>query len=88
VHNYTKDPQAVLDYQWDWTAWLAGDIITEHIVSAPDGLTVGVTAHTATAVTAWLSGGTAAQAYPVTCHIKTVGGREDDRTIEITVLER
>ena len=88
ARNFTKDPQAVLDYRWDWSAWLAGDTITDHSVSAADGLTVDKHSRTETAVTAWLKGGTACQVYPVTCHVKTAGGREDDRTIEITVMER
>lgn len=23
--SYIKDPNAVLDYQWDWSAWLPDD---------------------------------------------------------------
>lgn len=64
------------------------DIITEHGVNAAAGLTVDTHLHTDTTVTAWLKGGTVYQVYPVTCHVKTAAGREDDRTIEITVMER
>jgi len=88
ARTFTKDPDAVLDYQWDWSAWLAGDTIVEHTIDVPAGLTATPHSHTGTAVTAWIKGGTACQVYPVTCHVKTAGGREDDRTIEITVMER
>lgn len=86
--EFQKDPQAVLDYQWDWSAWLAaGDTIVSHTVTAAAGLTVDSSSHTGTAVTAWLSGGTEGVMYPVTCHIVTAAGREDDRTLMFTMRE-
>jgi hypothetical protein len=85
---FQKDPDAVLDYQWDWAAWLAGDTISSHTITAAAGLTVDSSSHTATAVTAWLSGGAEGVAYPVTCHIVTAAGREDDRTLTFTMRER
>lgn len=88
ARDFVKDPDAVLDYQWDWTAWLAGDTIASCTVTAQDGLAVSDTSNTATAVTAWLDGGTADQRYTVTCHVVTAAGREDDRTITVSVMER
>lgn len=88
ARDFVKDPAAVLDYQFDWSAWLAGDTIATHTVTATAGLTVGAHSHTNTAVTVWLEDGTANQRYTVTCHIVTAGGREDDRSIEVTVMER
>lgn len=88
ARDFVKDPDAVLDYQWDWSAWLAGDTIETYTVTASDGLTVDTDSSTSTAVTAWLSGGVAEQRYTVTCHVETVAGREDDRTITVTVMER
>jgi hypothetical protein len=88
VRNFLKDPDALLPYLWDWSAWLAGDTITTHTVTATTGLTVSTHSHTDTAVTAWLDGGTAGQSYTVTCHIVTAAGLEDDRSIELTVAQR
>jgi hypothetical protein len=88
ARGFTKDPDAVLDYEWDWSAWLGADTIASHTVTADSGLTVDSSAKTATAVTVWLSGGTVGASYNVTCHIVTAAGREDDRTIGITVQER
>ncbi len=85
---FLKDPDATLDYQWDWSAWLAGDTIQSHSVTAAAGLTVESSGHTGTAVTVWLSGGVVGVAYPVACHVVTAAGREDDRTLMITVRER
>lgn len=86
--NFTKDPDAVLDYEFDWSAWLGTDTIATHTVTAAAGLTVDSTEATTTTVTARLSGGTDGASYAVTCHIVTAAGREDDRTATITVQER
>jgi hypothetical protein len=86
--SFTHDPDAVLDYEFDWSAWLGADTITSHTVTAAAGLTVDSTTATATAVTAWLSGGSVGASYAVACHIVTAAGREDDRTVTISVLER
>ena len=85
---FQKDPAAVLDYEWDWSAWLGSDTITSHTVTASTGITVASSTKTSTAVTAWLSGGTAGQSYGVTCQITTTAGRTDERTIMIAVINR
>lgn len=82
---FRKDPDAVLDYAWNWTAWLAGDTIASYTLDVPEGLTLESDSATSSAVTAWLSGGVAGQSYAVTCHIVTAAGREDDRTVVISV---
>ena len=98
-----KDPDAVLDYHWDWkpltngstdpdaSDWLVdGETIIAHTVTVPDGITKDSSALelTSTGVVVWLSGGTAGQHYSCVCHITTSAGREDDRTIKVHVLER
>jgi hypothetical protein len=84
-----KDPQAVLDYTVDWTDWLVtGDTITSHTVTVPAGITEDSSTDTDTAVTAWISGGTAGTRYDVVYHITTTAGRQDDRTITLTVQNR
>ena len=89
--EYAKDPDAVLDYVWDWGtqgAWLGTDTIDSAVVTVPDGLTLDDTIVTTTTVTAWLSGGTVGESYTVTCHIVTAGGREDDRSMIFSMEER
>jgi hypothetical protein len=88
--EFSKDPDAVLDYEWDWEAWLAGDTIVDHdvdIPADPTGLTLDSDSASTTAVTAWISGGTAGESYTVTCHIVTAAGREDDRSMTFNVEE-
>lgn len=88
----THDPDATLDYQWDWADWLAadGDTITSHTITIVAG---GVTeaqasSRTATAVTAWLTGGVAGTHAQVTCRIVTAAGRQDERTFTLAVRQR
>lgn len=86
----TRDPDSVSDYVFDWTAWLDGDTITAHNVTVDpvDGLTVDSSTHTDTAVTVWLSGGTADTDTKVSCEITTAGGRTDERTVLFRTRER
>ena len=87
--DFTKDPDAVLDYQWDWSAWLAeSETISTATVTVPAGITLDSNSNTTTQVTAWLSGGTVRTDYTVTCRIVTNQGRTDDRSIEIRVRDR
>ena len=98
--QFQKDPNAVLDYKFDWAAqtngsgssdWLAnGETIASYTVTAETGLTKVSDSVTDsnTSVTVWLSGGTADTVYDVTCHIVTSAGREDDRTMKIVVRQQ
>lgn len=86
--KFVKDPQAVLDYEIDWSAWLGEDTISASQWSAPDGITIDSDSFTDTTATVWLSGGTAGETYEVTNGISTDGGRDDDRTIIIQVKQK
>jgi hypothetical protein len=87
--SYTKDPNAVLDWKVDWTAWLAsGETITTSTWIVPTGITKDSDTHTGTAATVWLSGGTVNVSYEVTNRVVTSAGRTDDRTIRINVRQR
>jgi hypothetical protein len=83
------DPQAVLDYQIDWSAWLGTDTISTSTWTVPTGLTQpSASSHSDTTATVWLAGGTEGNSYTVTNHILTASGRQDDRSITITVAQR
>lgn len=87
--TFQKDPAGVLDYEFDWSAWLIdGDTITSAAVTVPDGLTETAETHDATTVTVWLSGGTERTDYTVTCQITTANGRTDERSVKIQVRQR
>ena len=52
------------------------------------GITLAGESNDLTTVTVWLSGGTAGVKYDVACRITTTGGRTDERTVSVRVLER
>lgn len=82
------DPDAVLDYRWDWSSWLEEDeTITSYSVEV-DGITLDSSLNDGKAVTAWLSEGTAGTKAEVTCRITTSQGRTDDRTMYLSIDER
>ena len=90
-----KDPDAPLDYLFDWTPYLSD--ISDTIASVSwvlhSSLTEVSSAFDATHATVWVSGGVApalpaANAIPVTCRITTAGGRTDDRTIFLKIVSR
>lgn len=80
-----KDPNAVLDYKWDWTDWMPDNdrIVASTFTVDDPAVAVEDTLFDDTTTTAWLSGGTAGETYVVTNHIVTEDGREDDRSIKI-----
>lgn len=86
----TKDPDAVLDYIFDWSAWLAEitDTIATNSIIVETGITCDSDSIVDDTVVAWISGGTAGTTYRVTCRIVTAGGRTDDRSIFIKIAER
>jgi hypothetical protein len=91
VASFIKDPDAVLDYKWDWAydGWLAEDetILTSTII-AETGVTVDDDTNDDTTATVWLSGGSVGETYTVTNRITTNQGRTDDRTMKIFIRQR
>ena len=97
---FLKDPDATLDYKFDWKAetngngdtdWLDSDeTISDKTVTVDDGITREsyALADTDTSVVVWLSGGTAGVDYEVACKIVTSASRTDERTMKIQVRER
>ncbi len=88
--KFKKDPDAILDYTFDWTAWLAkkADSIASRTVTVPAGITKDSDSFDANTVTVWLSGGTAGETYDILCEIITAGSRKDHRTLTVHVNER
>ena len=89
AQQFTKDPDAVLDFAFDWSSWLAtSETISSHTVTVEAGITLDSDSESSGIVTAWLSGGTANTVYDVACKIVTSASRTDERTIKIKVLQR
>ena len=89
AQQFTKDPDAVLDFVFDWSSWLAtGETISSRTVTVETGITKVSDTSASGKVTAWLSGGTAGTTYDVACKIVTSASRTDERTMLIRVIER
>lgn len=88
VEASPKDPDAVVDYAFDWADWMAtGDTIASYTLTV-DGVTLDSDSSTDTAVVAWLSGGTAGSLASIACKVTTGAGRTDERTAVIKIRER
>ena len=93
AYEVKKDPNADLDYGFDWTAWLgAVDTITDSTWAVP--VASGLTTHSPSistdgkVTTVWLKSGNAGGVYSATNHIKTAAGREDERSLRLTIVDR
>lgn len=87
--DWLKDPDAVLDWKWDWSEWLdAGETISSSTFEASVGIEVQSSSHTSTSATVWLAGGSPGQPYKVSNRITTNQGRTDERSITVRVTER
>lgn len=100
--TYRHDPNADLDYGFDWSAtpldgvpWLSeGEQIASSswTVTAETGDAAEVTqhdsTHDATTTTVWISGGVAGSVYRIANHVVSSDGRADDRTHTLRCAER
>lgn len=87
--SWVRDPDSVLDYVADWSAWLeAGETIVTSSWIVPTGIVMGPDTHDGTTATIWLSGGTNGTDYRITNRVVTTAGRTDDRSITIKVRQR
>ncbi len=87
---FKKDPDAVLDYTFDWGPYLTPveDSIST-VTWVPDpGLTIVTFSHTLLTATAFVSGGTVGETLNLTCRIETANSRIDDRTISLKITNR
>lgn len=89
----TKDPDATLDYVFDWSDWLEdGESISTAAVDVDSGITenTGDRQTTSSAVKVWLTGGSVGERYTVSCEITTDNSpaRIDERSMTIQVKQR
>jgi hypothetical protein len=94
THRVKKDPNAELDYGFDWSRWLEGnDIVAQstwEIVDDDATLTTrdGDIIESGTKTIIWLEDGTEATRYQVTNRIVTQGGRTEDQTLLVIVKSK
>ena len=84
-----KDPDAVKDWQWDWSDWLGtGDSIASATGFPDTGITIDSLTAATGGVTVVLSGGTAGTSYDVAVQITTTNSLVDERTVTFEVSEQ
>jgi hypothetical protein len=88
VTHYAKDPDALLDYSFDWSPWLDSDTISTSTWIVPAGLTIVNEGRNVAVTYVWLSAGTVGARYTVTNRVTTTGGRTDDRSLVTNVENR
>lgn len=91
-----KDPNAVLDYTFDWTDWL--DAIPDTILPtgtraefpvATEGIVIdSFDIVNDRKVVVWVSAGNDKKKAQLTCRIFTAGGRIDDRSVYLQLKQR
>jgi hypothetical protein len=88
VTTYMLDKDAVLDFAFDWTPWLAASETISTFTLTGTGLTVNSSSQAGPVITAWVSSGGVAGRATLACRITTNQGRTDERTIWIGVTNR
>lgn len=83
-----KDPSAILDYTFDWAKWLAAGETISTSTWTVSNVTKDSDSNTTTTATVWLSGGIAGTSGSAVNRIVTSAGRQDERTLMITVTDR
>lgn len=86
----SKDPDEVLDYQFDWTSRLVtNETITTSTFLVADGSVTLTNPTVAGALTTiWISGGVAGEANTVTNRIVTNQGRTYDESAKLRVRSK
>lgn len=84
-----KDPDSIIDYGVDWSAWLAsGETISTSAWVVPTGLTNVSESNTTTATAIFVSGGDIGETYTLTNRIVTSAGRTEDRSMLIACQQK
>lgn len=91
LEKFTKQPGETLDFDIDFSEWLADrdpdDTVSSATVDAEDGITVDSYVLSSGVVKVWLSGGTDGTSYKVTAAATTASGRTKEGEITIKVKE-
>lgn len=87
-----KDPDAVLDYTVDWTAFLTSvtdTILTsEFVIDENADITLTGETLDGNQHTVFIAGGTANTRYRITSRITTAGGRTQDQSFLLIVADQ
>ena len=88
--SFTADPTSVLDYAFDWSAWLDdGETITASTWKIPARIsqTTPASSIDGSLTTVWLTGGAIGHTYKIPNHITTSAGRQEDRSFDLEISD-
>lgn len=87
---FIKDPQAKVDFGFDWSIWLnSGDELAgSSWLCDPLGLSLISSSFTPILSSLVVASGTIGATYALTNHIVTLDGLEDERTLYISIQNR
>jgi len=95
MFTFKKDPDAKLDFKFDWSAWLtAGESIDNYSLElfsdeeSPVVLKIDSDSNLGDSIIVWLSAGTHGVLYEARCEIETNQNRTDERTMLISCKDR
>ena len=78
------DPNAVLDYPFDWTDFVGDDSISSYSFPGfPSGITNHAESHAGNVITLWLKDPEEGRSYDITNRITTTGGRVKDWVLRV-----
>lgn len=90
LSKFTKQPNEVLDYDVNYSAWMvSGDEIQSATVTADAGVTID--SHTIVdgeIVKVWLSSGTDGETYKITVKAVTTNGRTKEQEFKLKIKEQ
>lgn len=88
--SMVQDPNGILDWSIDWSAWLVdGDVIAESTWACSDEtIVIDRMTFTDNATVCWVSGGTIGTTVTLTNHVVCESGRADDRSLTLRIKQR
>lgn len=92
-NTFTHDPQAVLDYMVDLTAWLDAGEMVSAATATPTGIVLvngpAAVVNSGTAIRVWAGAPSVlvGQTATINVHFTTDQGRQDDATLRLIILE-
>ncbi len=92
MRTIEKDPDALLDYGFDWSGWLVpGDSVSSAswaVTGSDNAVTLADPDVSGSKCTVWASGGTVGRTYVLRCRVVTANGRTDDRSMTLRIVQR
>lgn len=85
------DPDAILNYAFDWTSWLATDAtISTSTWDGPDGMTLTASVDGANSIVKVevTDSSLVGQRVELVNHVTSSDGQEDDRTLKLYITQR